>query len=169
MGEFHYIVAFLVVQRLAELWLAKRNTRRLIAEGGVEHGAAHYPLFVLLHGSWLAVLAVAAPADLRLDPLLLAGFVLLQLMRVWVIWSLGRYWTTRIITQPDMPLIRRGPYRFMRHPNYFVVVGEMALVPLLGGLVWVAAAYSVLNLALLAWRVRIEEQTLAPRRALTPD
>lgn len=169
MGAFHYIVAFLVAQRLVELWLANRNARRLIARGGVEHGAAHYPLFVLLHGSWLAVLAIAAPAEIRLDPLLLAGFVLLQLARLWVIWSLGPYWTTRIVTLPDAPLVRRGPYRFMRHPNYLVVIGEMALVPLLGGLVWIAVVYSILNLALLAWRVRIEDRTLAPRRALTAD
>jgi len=96
--------------------------------------------------------------------LLLAAFVLLQAGRVWVIRSLGPYWTTRIITLPDAPLVRRGPYRFMSHPNYAIVIGEMAVVPLLGGLVWVAILYSALNLLLLFWRVRVEELALGSRR-----
>ena len=90
--------------------------------------------------------------------------VLLQAGRIWVIASLGPYWTTRIIDVPGAPLVRRGPFRFVRHPNYLIVIGEIAVVPLMAGLLEVAVVFSVLNLALLAWRVRVENAALAPRR-----
>lgn len=165
MNLFHLVLAVLIVQRLAELVLANRNTKRLLAEGAEEHGRRHYPLFVLLHGGWIVALVVLTPADATINPTLLVAFVLLQLGRVWVIASLGRYWTTRIINVPGAPLVRRGPFRFVRHPNYLVVIGEIAVVPLMIGLWHVAVVFSVLNLALLAWRIRIEEQALQPRRA----
>lgn len=164
MSAFHGILIFLVVQRLAELLLARRNTRRLLDDGAVEHGASHYPLFVVLHASWLAALALAAPPDATVDPWLFAIFVLLQAGRVWVIASLGRFWTTRIIDVPGAPLVRRGPFRLVRHPNYLIVVGEIAVVPLMAGLWQVALVFSVLNLMLLAWRIRIEDRALALRR-----
>ncbi len=164
MNLFHLVLAVLIVQRLAELVLANRNTRRLLAEGAEEHGRRHYPLFVLLHGGWIAALVVLTPADATIEPVLLVVFVLLQLGRVWVIATLGKYWTTRIITVPGAPLVRRGPFRLVRHPNYLVVVGEIAVVPLMIGLWQVAVVFSILNLALLAWRIRIEEQALQPRR-----
>jgi methyltransferase len=165
MGAFHLVLAFLVVQRLAELVLARRNTARLLAEGAVEHGRGHYPLFILLHGGWLVALALLAPADAAIHLPLFVVFVVLQLGRVWVITSLGRYWTTRIITVPDAPLVKRGPFRFVRHPNYMVVIGEIAVVPLMVGLWEVALVFSSLNLILLAWRIRAEEEALAPRRS----
>ncbi|ANK81441.1 MAG: hypothetical protein TEF_11990 [Rhizobiales bacterium NRL2] len=164
MTVFHGVIAFLIAQRFAELWLARRNTGRLLAAGAVEHGARHYPLFVVLHASWLAALIVAAPAEGTVNPWLFAVFVLLQAGRIWVIASLGPYWTTRIIDVPGAPLVRRGPFRFVRHPNYLIVIGEIAVVPLMAGLLEVAVVFSVLNLALLAWRVRVENAALAPRR-----
>ena len=165
MNLFHLVLAFLVIQRLAELVLARHNTARLLAAGGREHAAGHYPLFVLLHGSWLVALVVSTPADAVINPCLFVAFVALQLGRVWVIASLGRYWTTRIITEPGAPLVKRGPFRFVRHPNYLVVVGEIAVVPLMIGLWQFAIVFSLLNLALLAWRIRVEERTLSPRRS----
>ncbi len=165
MNLFHLVLAVLIVQRLAELVLANRNTRRLLAAGAEEHGRRHYPLFVLLHGGWIVALVLLTPADATIQPVLLVAFVLLQLGRVWVIATLGKYWTTRIITVPGAPLVLRGPFRLVRHPNYLVVVGEIAVVPLMIGLWQVAVVFSVLNLALLAWRIRIEEQALQPRRA----
>ena len=80
--------------------------------------------------------------------------------------SLGRYWTTRIITLPDAPLVRTGPYRYFRHPNYLLVVAEIAVLPLAFGAVAIAAIFSALNLMLIARRIRIEERVLAPRRAV---
>ena len=93
----------------------------------------------------------------------LGAFAGLQALRLWIIHSLGPFWTTRVITLPGAPLVRRGPYRFLRHPNYVVVVAEIAVLPLVFGAWRIAAVFSVLNLALLAWRIRIEQRALAPR------
>jgi methyltransferase len=157
------IVALVAVERIAELVRARRNTRALLAKGGVEVGAGHYPLLVLLHGAWLAALLYAVPADTLPSLGWLGAFVLLQAFRLWVLASLGPYWTTRIITLPGAPLVRSGPYRFLRHPNYVVVVAEIAVLPLVFGAWRVALVFSALNLALLAWRIRVEQQALAPR------
>lgn len=163
----YLLLALIGVQRLAELALAQRNTARLIAQGALEHGAGHYPLFVILHGGWLAAMALtSAPAPPLHWPLAL-GFALLFAARFWVIASLGRYWTTRIITLPGAALVRCGPYRLIRHPNYLVVALEVPLVPLMLGLPGVALAFGVLNLLLLAWRIRTEEAALAPRRVMS--
>jgi methyltransferase len=160
-----WIVLILVaVQRLAELVYARRNTRRLLAEGAYESGAGHYPLLVGLHALWLVSLALFVPADRAPDWALLAVFVLLQGLRVWVLASLGRFWTTRVITLPGAPLVRRGPYRWFRHPNYLVVAGEILVLPLAFGAWEIAVIFSLANAAILTLRVRCEERALSPRR-----
>jgi len=159
-----WIVLLLVAaQRLAELVYARRNTRHLLAEGAYEVGAAHYPFLVAVHALWLLSLAVFVPADQ--PPLwgLLGVFVVLQGLRVWVLASLGRFWTTRVITLPGAPLVRRGPYRFLRHPNYLVVAGEILVLPLAFGAWQIAAVFSLANAAVLAWRIRCEERALSGR------
>lgn len=166
MTPLYWVLAFVVLQRLAELAWAGRNTKRLLARGAREHGARHYPLFVLLHASWLAAIALTVPADAEPSWLLLGLFALLQLGRVWVIASLGPYWTTRVITLDDAPLVKRGPFRFLRHPNYWVVAGEIAVLPLAFGAWPVALAWSLLNAALLRHRIRVEEAALRPRAYL---
>ncbi len=158
---WHLLIAFIVLQRLVELVIARINTRRLLADGGIEHGARHYPVMVLLHVTWLAALAVAVPAHATLDPLLFVVFLLLQLGRAWVIVSLGRFWTTRVITVPGAPLVRRGPYRWLRHPNYMIVVGEIAVVPLIAGAWEIAIIFSIANAAVLWQRLRVENAALA--------
>ncbi|MGZ9099263.1 MAG: isoprenylcysteine carboxyl methyltransferase family protein [Brevundimonas sp.] len=158
------VVAAVAAQRLWELWLANRNTRRLLAGGAVEVGARHYPLFVVLHASWLAAIAVATPATTVPNPWLLAAYGVLQLGRLWVIASLGRFWTTRIITLPAAPLVRRGPYRFARHPNYMVASLEIAVLPLAFGQVWIALVWSLANALLVGWRIRVEDRALSGRR-----
>lgn len=160
LGLPHLIVALVAVQRLGELVLARRNTARLLAQGGREVGRRHYPLFILLHGGWLLALFLLTPAGAPVSWPLLVLFIVLQGLRVWVVMSLGRFWTTRIITVPGVPLVRKGPYRWVRHPNYLVVIGEIAVFPLVFGMVWPAVVFSVLNLALLAWRVRVENTVL---------
>ena len=159
-------LVLVALQRLGELAYAARNTRRLLARGAVEIGRAHYPLFVLLHGGWLVAMAALVPAAAPVSWPLLGLFVLLQLGRLWVVATLGPYWTTRIITLPQVPLVRRGPYRFVNHPNYLIVTGEIAVLPLAFGAWPIALVFSILNAALLAWRIRIENGTLTPRRAL---
>mgnify|MGYP001262956947 CR=1 FL=1 len=155
--------------RLAELIHANRNTTRLIARGGVEFGQKHYPLFVLLHGSWLVCLLLLVPADATGNIVLLALFGLLQFCRLWVILSLGPYWTTRVISAPDFPLVKHGPYRLMKHPNYAVVCAEIAVLPLAFGAWELALLFSALNAALLCWRIRIESAALAARRGDTSE
>ncbi len=162
---FLIVLGFVVAQRLGELWLAGRNTQRLLAQGAVEVGARHYPLFVILHTAWLSALAIFTPWTAAPNPGLLALYVLLQLGRVWVIATLGRYWTTRIITLPGAPLVRRGPFRVVRHPNYWVASLEIAILPLVFGQIWIAVVFSVLNAILVTYRIRVEETALAPREA----
>ena len=163
-----YAIIFLVVlQRLAELVLANRNTRRLKAQGAVEIGARHYPLIVLLHTAWLLAVLWLLPAPLEISWPWLAIFVLLQAARIWVISSLGPYWTTRIISVPGAPLVRRGPYRFVRHPNYLVVAGEILALPLAFHEISVAIFFSLANAAILFWRIREEETGLVTRRELS--
>lgn len=151
-------IAFLVVQRLAELAIARRNTRRLLARGAVEHGARHYPLIVALHAGWLVCIAVFGWGG-PVHPLFLALFVVFQVLRVWILATLGRRWTTRIIVTGE-PLVRRGPFRWLRHPNYTLVVAEIAVAPLVLGLTWVAVLFSVLNAAVLWIRIRAENAAL---------
>jgi len=159
------VIALVTLLRLAELAHARRNTARLMARGAIEHGRGHYPVIVTLHAGWLTALAVLVPPDTPPQWPWLAVFAALQIARVWIIASLGSYWTTRIITLPDAPLVRRGPYRFLRHPNYLVVVGEIAVLPLAFGAWRIALAFSVLNALILAWRIRVEQAALASRAA----
>ncbi len=166
-GWAYILIALLVVQRLAELAFARANTKALRARGAREIGAEHYPVMVALHASWLIAMAVFTEPSPPVPWLLLGAFVLVQAARLWVIATLGPYWTTRIITVPDAPLITGGPFRFVRHPNYVVVAVEIPLVPLLLGLEWVALVFGVANLAMLAYRIRVEDQALRPRRVAT--
>jgi methyltransferase len=159
------ILGLVVLQRLGELLLARRNTARLLREGAIEIGAGHYPLFILLHGAWLLAIAASLRPDTPIAPAPLALYLLLQLGRIWILATLGRYWTTRVITNPGTPLVRKGPYRFLRHPNYLLVALEIPLLPLVFDMVWIAVLFGLANLALLAWRIRLEEAALAPRRA----
>ena len=159
------ILALVVLQRLVELVYAERNTRALLARGAVEIGRSHYPFIVALHALWLIAIVAMLPSGATLNWIALALFVLLQVGRVWVIATLGPYWTTRIITLPGAALVRSGPYRFVRHPNYVIVAGEIAILPLVFGEVMVALVFSVLNAGLLFWRIREEDAALAVRRA----
>ena len=153
------VLGFVTLQRLGELLLSARNTRRLLARGAREVSPGHYPLLIALHAAWLAGLWWLA-WDRVVSPPWLAGFALLQVLRVWNIAVLGERWTTRIIVLPGAPLVRRGPYRWFPHPNYAVVVGEFAVLPLVFGLPWYALGFSVLNALVLAVRIRAENRAL---------
>ncbi|HEY7960264.1 MAG TPA: isoprenylcysteine carboxylmethyltransferase family protein [Sphingomicrobium sp.] len=157
------ILALVTLGRLAELRLAKRNTARLLARGAREHAAGHYPLIVALHLLWLASLWWLAPRQ-PIDGFWLGLFVLIEISRIWVLTSLGPRWTTRIIVLPGAPLVRRGPYRFVNHPNYAVVVAEIAVLPLVFGLWRVALVFSALNAILLWLRIREENRALSACR-----
>jgi methyltransferase len=153
------ILALVTVQRLSELWLSRRNTRRLLARGAREHGRGHYPLIVAVHALWLVSLWWLARSR-PVDGFWLGLFVLLEIARIWVLATLGPRWTTRIIVLPEAPLVRSGPYRFVNHPNYWVVIGEIAVLPLVFGLWQVALAFTLLNAIVLAIRIRSENRAL---------
>jgi methyltransferase len=158
------VLGLVALQRLAELLYSARNTRRLLARGGVETGALQYPFIVLLHAAWLISMAVLIPPSTPPNWALLALYLLVQPLRIWTIATLGEYWTTRIITIPGAPIIRSGPYRFFRHPNYIVVCAEIAILPLAFGAIEIAIIFSILNASLLSWRIRVEERALIARR-----
>lgn len=160
------VVAAVAAERGLELAYALHNSRALRRRGAIECGRGHYPLLVALHALWLVALLLLVPTETRPDAGLLVVFIGLQGLRLWIIASLGPYWTTRVLTLPAAPLVRRGPYRFLRHPNYLVVAAEIAVLPLAFGAWQIAFGFSIANAALLAWRIRIEEQALRPRRAL---
>ena len=152
------------LQRLIELVIATRNTRALLAEGAYEVGRGHYPAIVFLHTTWLAVLWGFFLFDLTLFQAWAAiAYLLVQVLRLWTLVSLGRYWTTRIIVVPNAPLVRKGPYRFIRHPNYLVVVLEIALLPLALDSWPLALGFSIVNAIVLAWRIRTESATFRGR------
>ncbi|NAZ36025.1 isoprenylcysteine carboxyl methyltransferase family protein [Rubellimicrobium sp. CFH 75288] len=153
------VLALVTLQRLGELVLAQANTRALLARGAYEVAPGHYPLIVAVHAGWLVALWLLAPGQ----PVMwfwLGLFVVLQALRIWVIATLGRRWTTRIIVLPGAPLVTGGPFRWLRHPNYAVVAAEIAVLPLAFGLVWVAMLFSLLNALVLAVRIRAEDAAL---------
>jgi len=154
------ILALVTLQRVGELWLSNRNTRRLLADGAREYSPGHYPLIVAVHAGWLAALWWLAPGR-PVEAAWLALYIVLQAARLWVLATLGRRWTTRIIVLPDAPLVNAGPYRFVSHPNYVVVVLEIAVLPLVFGLWPVALIFSALNAAVLAIRIRAENRALS--------
>jgi methyltransferase len=153
------LLLFVTLQRLFELVHARRNTLALLARGAREIAAEHYPYMVLLHTVWLAGLWLLGPGQ-PVNPAWFAVFMLLQLLRIWVLATLKGRWTTRIVVLPNAPLIRTGPYRFLRHPNYVIVIGEIAALPLAFGLPFYALVFSVLNGLVLTIRIRAENAAL---------
>jgi len=153
------ILLAVTLQRVAELGLARANTRWLLAQGAVEAAPRHYPLMVMVHAAWLGTLWIYG-RDQPVEAIAACGYALAQLARIWVIATLGRRWTTRIIVLPGAPLIKDGPYRFVSHPNYMVVAAELALLPLALGLPRVALVFTILNALILAVRIRAEDHAL---------
>ncbi|MBY3179593.1 hypothetical protein HFO27_34360 [Rhizobium leguminosarum] len=153
------LLAFVTLQRLGELVLARRNTAALLARGAREVAPEHYPVMVALHAGWIIGLWLTAPGR----PVALFWFLVfmgLQVLRLWVLATLKGRWTTRIIVLPGAPLVRSGPYRFLHHPNYAIVVGEIAALPLAFGLPLYAIVFSLLNALILHVRVKAENAAL---------
>lgn len=157
------ILSLVSLQRLVELYIAHRNTGKLLARGGFEVASGHYPLIVLLHAVWLAGLWYLA-LKLEVSWPWLSAYVVLEAARGWIIAALGSRWTTRIIVVPGETLVGEGPYRFFRHPNYMVVAAEIFILPMAFGLWWYALPFAALNGALLYWRIKSEDEALKPLR-----
>ena len=157
------ILSLVTLQRGAELFIAHRNTKRLIERGGFEVGSGHYPLIVALHAIWLAGLWYFAWSR-PIGWVWIFAYLVLEAARGWIIAALGSRWTTRIIVVPGEPLVEEGPYKYFRHPNYMIVAGEIFILPMAFGLWWFALFFVVVNGALLYWRIKSEDEALKPLR-----
>lgn len=160
MTAFYGIMLLVILQRLGELAINAANTKKLMARGGREYGRSHYPFMVAMHTAWLAALLFTVPGDAEPNWWLVLVFGICQAARAWVMATLGEYWTTRVIRVPGAPVIASGPYRFTRHPNYVVVVIELAVLPLAFGAWQVALVFTLLNAALLYVRITVENRAL---------
>jgi methyltransferase len=161
-----FILGLVTLQRAGELVLSHLNTRRLMARGAVEVAPQHYPLMVGVHATWLISLWVFGH-DQPTNVVALIFYLALEGLRFWVMRTLGARWTTRIIVLPGVPLVSAGPYRYLSHPNYAVVAGEIAVLPLVLGLPWLAALFTILNAAVLVIRIRAENRALDASSAIT--
>jgi methyltransferase len=162
---FTALLALLILQRIVELLLAERNRRWAMALGGKEWDRGFYPVIVVIHTLFYLSLLLEwhyrSPGWNALWPLWLALLLAAQVLRLWSIQALGRHWNTRIIVIPGTMPVRRGPYRFIRHPNYAAVIIEILTVPILCGAYWTAIIFCPANALLLARRIPREEQALA--------
>lgn len=159
---FSLFIIFLILLRIAELLLARSNEKWILQRGAVEYGQKHYLLIVMLHVfffvSLIAEYLIAEPASYSLSLLLLL-FIILAL-KVWTILSLGKFWNTKIYHIPDYPLIKKGPYRYLKHPNYILVIAEIAVIPLIFHLYYTAVLFTVLNAFMLTVRIKEENRAL---------
>ena len=166
MSAAEFILGLVTLQRVGELILSHHNTRRLMDRGAIEVAPRHYPLMVAVHTAWLISLWVF-DHDQPLHVIALSFYLVLQGLRSWVMRTLGARWTTRIIVLPERPLVSAGPYRYLSHPNYAVVIGEIAVLPLVLGLPWLAIIFTILNAVVLVIRIRAENRALAASREIT--
>jgi methyltransferase len=159
------VLALVTLQRAAELVVSSHNTGRLMARGACEVAPRHYPFVVAVHAAWLISLWIFGH-DRPLNAVALLVYLALQGFRFWTMWTLGARWTTRIIVLPGEPLVATGPYRLLPHPNYAVVAGEIALLPLALGLPRLALIFTVLNATVLFIRIRAENRALTASRTM---
>lgn len=162
------IAALLVLaQRGAEELYSARNTRALMAAGGHEEGRSYYPVVATTHLAWIASLFFLIPPYATISPVLAVCYLLLTIARYWVIGTLGPFWTHRIITLKDAPIVRAGPYAIIRHPNYAVTIAETFLLPAVFGAWAVAFIMTAVWTAVLRYKIELEDAALAPRKPLT--
>lgn len=156
----------LLLQRGLEELYSRHNTRRLLGQGASEAGREFYPVVAVAHLGWIAALALMVPPQAPVYAPLVAAFLALQVARYWIIASLGGFWTHRILTLPGAPVVTHGPYRLLRHPNYGVTLAETLILPLAFGQVALALVFTAVWGAVLQYKIVLEDQALAPRRAL---
>lgn len=161
-------VVLVAAQRLLELRISRGNERLLRALGAVERGREHYPFMVALHALWLvSTLLEGSARKASLGHRALAAFLAIQPLRYWAILSLREHWNTRILVIPGEKLVKKGPYKYLSHPNYVVVAAEILVFPLIFGARTTALVFSVLNAILLS--VRIKEEELALKELAEPS
>jgi methyltransferase len=163
---FIFVILIIISQRLAELAIAKRNEKWLLSKGAVESGKGHYRYIVMLHTFFIISLITeylfkSRHNDLNIiNYLFLVFLIILEAGRIWVLKSLGRYWNTKILRIPDTALVDKGPYKYLKHPNYVIVVCEILIIPLIFNLYYTAVVFTILNAVMLTVRIRIENKVL---------
>ena len=162
-GWPQWIALAISLFRIIELVYSNQNCKRLIARGGKEYGRSHYYLFFLIHTAWIGSIFFFVSGEIQPNLPLLFLFVILQILRVWVILTLGPYWSTRVISHEKFPVVTNGPYRWMKHPNYAIVACEIFVIPLIFGSWAIAIIFSILNAILLYYRINVETRALAIR------
>jgi methyltransferase len=165
LGPAQLAALLVLLQRGAEELYSQRNTKRLLGEGAHEEGREFYPVVAVTHLAWIASVFLLVPTDASLSVPLLLGYLAVQVVRYWVIGTLGRFWTHRIISLGNAPVVRAGPYRLVRHPNYWVTVVETFLLPAVFGAYALAAIMGAVWVAVIAYKIRLEDGALAARRA----
>lgn len=162
-GPAQWAAIALLIQRGLEEAYSMRNTRRLVAEGAREVGRDFYPIVAVTHLGWIAAIFLLIPAAVQPIWWLLGVYLALQVVRYWVLGTIGRYWTHRVYTVPGAPMVRTGPYRLVRHPNYVVTVVETFLLPAAFGAWQLGAVFAVIWFAVLRYKAAIEDSANAAR------
>lgn len=159
---FILFISFVILLRIGELILAKRNEKWLLQNGAIEYGQKHYPFIVALHILFIISLIVeySVKRPVSYSPFLLIVYLLLLIFKVWIILSLGKFWNTKIYHIPNSPLIKEGAYRYFKHPNYMIVTAEIAVIPLAFHLYYAAIAFTILNAIMLTVRIKEENKAL---------
>ena len=161
---FTVVISIVILQRLIELLIAKRNEKRLLSQGAYEAGAAHYPVMVAMHIAFFVsliteVMLFSRPLSALWDVFLII-FLIAQIMRIWCLISLGKFWNTKIIILPGADIVRKGPYKWVRHPNYLIVTTELLILPLMFSSYFTVIIFTLLNGWMLAVRIPAEEKAL---------
>ncbi|MBP3952589.1 isoprenylcysteine carboxyl methyltransferase family protein [Bacillus suaedae] len=164
MIAIYIFITIVIAQRMAEVMIANRNAKWIVSQGGYEVGRDHYKYIVMVHSLFFIALLIEVSLSRNtattwaIAPLIV--FLIAQVGRVWALSSLGRFWNTRIMILPGAKVIAKGPYRFLRHPNYVIVITELAVLPLIFQAYWTAIIFTVINALILSVRIKKEEQAL---------
>ncbi|AMR31480.1 hypothetical protein A0256_08600 [Mucilaginibacter sp. PAMC 26640] len=159
---FIIFILFVIFQRLLELAVAKRNEAWARSQGAIEYGQSHYPFIVALHTFFIISMIAEywfKPGDFSM--ILLIIFLLLISFKIWAISSLGKYWNTKILRIPNSAFVKKGPYKLFKHPNYFIVICEIIVIPMVFNLYITAIVFTLLNAAMLMVRINEEERVWA--------
>ncbi len=161
---FIVVISLVIIQRLVEIFIARRNEKWMFTQGAYEVGASHYPYMLALHSSFFLFLIAEVIFDHTglspFFPILLGFFLFVQGLRIWCLRSLGRFWNTKIIILPHAQVVKKGPYLYMRHPNYTIVSLEFILLPFMFEAYLTAFLFTLLNMAMLSVRIPLEERAL---------
>jgi methyltransferase len=159
--SFVIFIVFVVCIRIGELIISRRNEKWLLENGAVEYGHGHYPFIVALHTLFIVSMLIEYYLKpVNLNWVYLLAFIALILSKIWIITSLGVFWNTKIYRIAGYSLIKKGPYKYVKHPNYIIVVLEIFVIPMTFGLYYTAIIFTLLNFIMLSIRIKVENKAL---------